>query len=80
MKLKGSSTIQSQEASTPALHVTPKPFVQSESCHVPSREEIGQKAYFCYLNEGSRAGHDVHDWLEAEADLKARYNFDRCQA
>jgi hypothetical protein len=31
-----------------------------------STEELSRTAYFAYLNRGSRHGHDVEDWLEAE--------------
>ena len=34
-------------------------------------EEIARKAYFSYVDLGSQPGHDVRDWLEAEADIRA---------
>jgi hypothetical protein len=37
----------------------------------PSADEVARRAYFCYVNEGSRPGHDVQHWLEAEAQLLA---------
>lgn len=30
-------------------------------------EAIARKAYFNYVDHGSQPGHDVRDWLEAEA-------------
>ena len=36
---------------------------------VPSTDEVARKAYFAYVNQGSRPGHEVQHWLKAEADL-----------
>ena len=35
----------------------------------PAADEVARRAYFSYLNEGSRSGHSVQHWLEAEAEL-----------
>ena len=35
----------------------------------PSADEVAKRAYFSYLSEGSLHGHDVQDWLAAEAQL-----------
>lgn len=56
-------------AAPPQLDVLP--FKKTEFCPSPSREEISRRAYFNYLNEGSRHGSDLYHWLEAEADLLA---------
>jgi len=34
-------------------------------------------AYFSYLNEGSKPGHEVQHWLSAEADLIAERKMTR---
>jgi len=34
-------------------------------------DELEKNAYFAYLNRGSQHGHDVEDWLNAEAQLKS---------
>jgi hypothetical protein len=44
---------------------------------VPSPDEVARKAYFTYVNEGSRPGRDVQHWLEAEAQLVAERNLTR---
>ena len=36
---------------------------------IPSPDEVARKAYFSYMNEGSRPGRDVQHWLEAEKQL-----------
>jgi hypothetical protein len=40
----------------------------------PAWNEIAKLAYFKHLSRGSRPGHDVEEWLEAEAQLLAEHN------
>jgi hypothetical protein len=40
----------------------------------PSSDEVARKAYFNYVNQGSRPGHEVQHWLAAEAELIAERN------
>ena len=47
---------------------------QNEIDFAPSPDEVARKAYFSYVNEGSRPGHEVQHWLEAEAQLLAERN------
>ena len=80
MKLKSLPSVHKQKNSNLAMDATAKTSTQYESAHAPTRQEIGQKAYYFYLNEGAKAGHDIHHWLAAEADLNAHYNFNLQQA
>jgi hypothetical protein len=50
---------------------------QNTNRFVPSADEVARKAYFSYVNEGSRQGHDVQHWLAAEAELIAERNLTR---
>ncbi len=43
----------------------------------PSPDEVARRAYFSYLNEGSRPGGEVQHWLAAEAELIAERNLTR---
>jgi hypothetical protein len=43
----------------------------------PSADEVARRVYFAYGNQGSLAGHEVQDWLEAEAQLLAERNLTR---
>ncbi len=43
----------------------------------PSVDEVARRAYFCYVNEGSKPGHDVQHWLAAEAQLIEERNLTR---
>jgi hypothetical protein len=65
------------------MQVNVLPYKKTEFCLHPSRDEISRRAYFNYLNEGSRPGNDLFHWLEAEADLLAgcnRLNADEANA
>jgi DUF2934 family protein len=46
--------------------------IQPERSHVPSPEEIRQRAYELHLEGGCVHGRDLDDWLQAERDLKGR--------
>jgi hypothetical protein len=52
-------------------------FNQNEVDFAPSADEVARRAYFSYVNEGSRPGRDVQHWLEAEAQLLAERNLTR---
>jgi hypothetical protein len=47
---------------------------QNEIDFAPSPDEVARKAYFTYVNQGSRDGHEVQHWLAAEAELIAERN------
>ena len=38
----------------------------------PSFESIAKRSYELYLARGAQAGHEVEDWLAAEAELTAK--------
>ena len=46
-------------------------LTQNEIDSVPSPDEVAQKAYFIYVNQGSQPGHEVQHWLDAESELIA---------
>jgi len=50
---------------------------QNESDFVPDAEEVARRAYFSYLNQGSKPGQAVQHWLAAEAELLAERNLTR---
>ena len=49
----------------------PRPITENEINFVPSPDEVARRAYFSYVNEGSRPGHDVQHWLKAEQEMMA---------
>jgi hypothetical protein len=52
----------------------------AEANFTPAPEEVARKAYFTYVNEGSRDGHEVQHWLQAEAELIAERKLTRTHA
>jgi hypothetical protein len=50
---------------------------RDETDFAPSPDEVARRAYFSYVNQGSRQGHEVQHWLEAEAQLLAERNLTR---
>jgi hypothetical protein len=52
----------------------PSNLNQNEINFVHSPDEVARKAYFSFVNQGSRPGHEVQHWLEAEAHLLAERN------
>jgi hypothetical protein len=36
----------------------------------PSEDAIRTRAYYLYLERGSRAGHELDDWLRAEREIR----------
>ncbi len=43
---------------------------KTETTRVPTREEIGKRAYEIYVSRGGAPGSQMDDWLEAERQLK----------
>jgi hypothetical protein len=43
----------------------------------PTVEQIAERAYDLYLARGEMPGHDVEDWLRAEAELRAEQGRER---
>ena len=54
----------------PTATVAPD-LAQGAIAFTPSPDEVARRAYFTYVNQGSRPGHEVQHWLKAEADLIA---------
>jgi hypothetical protein len=71
MSHKNHSRGQNPNLAAASAQVNVLPYKKTEICRPPSQEEISRRAYFNYVNEGSKPGNDVYHWLEAEADLRA---------
>src|SRR6476469_10888474 len=48
-----------------------KGMPKSKDTATPNDEAIAKRAYELYLQRGSVSGHELDDWLEAEAELSA---------
>jgi hypothetical protein len=44
-------------------------FSSAGSAHQANPEAIARRAYELYQQRGSEAGHEIEDWLQAEAEL-----------
>jgi hypothetical protein len=42
---------------------------QSKTAFPPSSDAVARRAYSIYENQGSQPGHELKNWLEAEAQL-----------
>jgi hypothetical protein len=71
MQRNDNSQNQNQKTVIAARPATVADIIQSRNAFRPSPAEVAKKAYFSYLNEGSKHGRDEKHWLEAEAQLIA---------
>jgi hypothetical protein len=51
---------------------TAAPKVSERVLSQLSHDEIAQHAYSLYMARGASEGGDIHDWLQAENELRAR--------
>lgn len=63
----------SRESRVPTPSAPERPEPEEPGVVMPtqisSREEVARRAYELYLERGGQDGHDVEDWLGAEAEL-----------
>lgn len=48
-------------------------LIEDGSCSAAVREEIAISAFSIYLRRGSPQGDDVRNWLDAEAQVRAKH-------
>ena len=77
MKDDDLSQDENQTPANESAPIAPGDLHQSGIDFVPFADEVARRAYFSYLNEGSRPGRDVQHWLEAEAQLLKERNLTR---
>jgi hypothetical protein len=68
-KHKTTSNAQNQKPASGSPKPPTAELNRGEIDFTPSSEEVAMRAYFSYVSEGSVHGHDVQDWLAAEAGL-----------
>jgi Protein of unknown function (DUF2934) len=76
MKHKSYSENQNRKPATVSMPPATA-VMEHEVDFAPSSDEVARRAYFTYVNQGSRQGHEVQHWLEAEAELIAERNLTR---
>jgi hypothetical protein len=77
MKRQNFSEAQNQKPASASRPTAAANINQNKIDFAPSPDEVARKAYFTYVNEGSRPGHEVQHWLEAEVQLLAERNLTR---
>lgn len=75
MKAKNQTSVPHDEEHEAAVFGEAATFegVRVELSSGPSHEEIQQRAYEIHLERGAIHGQDLEDWLQAEAEMKAKY-------
>ena len=68
MKSTGRKTVKAATTSAPKRSARAK--TTPEAATTPTFEEIARRSYELYLARGAADGHDVEDWLAAEAELR----------
>lgn len=71
MKHNNHSHHQNQTPDIASRPATAAALNSDEINFTPAPDEVARRAYFSYVNQGSRSGHEVQHWLKAEADLIA---------
>jgi hypothetical protein len=69
MKHKKFPSGQSQNPASASRSAPGANFNQNEIDSASSPDEAARKSYFSSANQGSRHGHEVQHWLEAEAQM-----------
>ena len=60
---------QAHQRSIPFPFDFASPQIQERTA-LPGHEEIERRAYAIHIANGRVAGHQVHDWLQAETELR----------
>jgi hypothetical protein len=63
MNTTGRKTVKAKASAPKSVKMTP---------NGPSFEEIAKRSYELYLARGGVSGHEIEDWLTAEAELSGR--------
>lgn len=75
--MENSKLPQNQKPAGAPLPTAPMSSGQNEINFTPSPDEIARKAYFTFVNQGSKSGQEVQHWLQAEAELIQERNLTR---
>jgi Protein of unknown function (DUF2934) len=77
MRILGRKTVKAEKTSAPMIKAGGKSAVASgggasKGRHAPTNEEIATRSYEIFLARGGESGHEVEDWLQAEAELSGK--------
>jgi hypothetical protein len=68
MNTTGRKTVKAKETAAKSV----KASGAAAAVGAPSYETIAKRSYELYLSRGAEPGHEVEDWLAAEAELTAK--------
>jgi hypothetical protein len=69
MNTTGRKTVKAQESAPKSVKAT---GAKAASKTAPTFEQIAKRSYEIYLARGAQPGHEVEDWLAAEAELSGK--------
>jgi hypothetical protein len=70
MNSTGRKTVKAKESAPKSVKATTAKV--SSASTPPTSEEIAKRSYEIYLARGAQPGHEVEDWLAAEAELSGK--------
>jgi hypothetical protein len=68
MNTTGRKTVKAQTTAAKSVKAGSKTAVSA----APTFEAIAKRSYEIYLERGAQPGHEVEDWLAAEAELSGK--------
>jgi hypothetical protein len=68
MNTTGRKTVKAKESAPKSV----KASTQVATAAAPTTEQIAKRSYEIYLSRGAQPGHEVEDWLAAEAELSGK--------
>jgi hypothetical protein len=69
MNTTGRKTVKAKESAPKSVKATAQKVATAAA---PTTEQIAQRSYEIYLSRGAQPGHEVEDWLAAEAELSGK--------
>jgi len=69
MNTTGRKTVKAKESAPRSVKAL---NMGAASKPAPTSEEIARRSYEIYLARGAQPGHEVEDWLAAEAELSGK--------
>jgi hypothetical protein len=80
MKLLGRKTVKAEKTSAPMVMASKAAKADGgesrggslKGGQGPTHDEIARRSYELFLSRGGQVGHEVEDWLRAEAELRTK--------
>ena len=69
MNTSGRKTVKAKESAAKSVKAVSG---KGASAPAPTSAEIAKRSYELYLARGAQPGHEVEDWLAAEAELSGK--------